>query len=174
MKKTLIGNPRIIMLKYLFSSLFLLSSLTGWGEDICLATLLQVQESTNGLSDTEYEQVIIILEKLGDTPVKAIYTANSKKALEAAAILADAYTCPVIIDERLQKILPKTLFKRIGDLRTFGLEVYTAHVDEEVIVIADESFINFVGKYTEGGFKKIQNFCHLQVEFDGESPSLPR
>lgn len=160
------------MLKYIFSSIFLLSSLAGWSEETCRATLIQIQENTDLLTAADLDKVEILLENLEEASVQVIYTANFPKALEVAAILSEVYSCPVIVDERLQKILPKTLFKRIGDLRAFGLDVYTDHLDEEVIVIADESFVNFIGKYTEGGFQKIQDLCHLTVDFDGESPSV--
>ena len=161
------------MLKYILSSFFLLSCSLGWSQDICLTSLIQVEESSELLSLDEYWEIETLLKNLGDTSFKAIYSANSPKALEVASLLSDAYNCPIIIDNRIRKILPKTLFKRIGELRTFGAMVHTSHVDEEVLIISDESFINFVGKYTEGGFKKIQNFCHLKVAFDGESPSIP-
>lgn len=143
-----------------------------FAENMCFNTLIQIEENDSSLSENELREVSFALEALGDAEISAIYIADSIKGKQVASIFASAYNCPVVVDQRIEKIIPKTLFKRMGGIREFGAELIENHAGENLIIIADTSFVSFIGKYTKGGFSPIGNYECIQIDFDGEAPFL--
>ena len=154
-------------------TLFLcLLSATLPAEQVCFNTLIQIEENNFSLSNEELTDINSVIEAMGPLEVTAIYVADSLKGQQVASIFAEAYGCPVIIDNRIEKITPKTLFKRVGGIREFGADLIDAHPEENLIIIADESFVSFIGKYTKGGFSPFGNYECIKIDFDGQAPFL--
>lgn len=152
-----------------FFTFFGLLQEKGYGH--CHTFLVQVTDGAadRHLSEEESSSADLLAKQLKDVEIAAVYSSDELCAVETAQKIAQYHNLEVITDPALRTLSPGTLFQRIGAMRTFGVNLTCRHTGCSIVVVTHESLVNFVGRYTSGGFKKIPHFSFLEIGSDGRS-----
>ena len=145
-------------------------------EDLCHVFLIQVPDKTpNEGSEFDEQELTLAIElakQFANADIAAIYTSDEPCAIQMAALMAEYHDVPVIEHATLQALLPNTLFQRVGDLRTFGIDLVEQNRGKKIVLITHESLVRFISRYVKGGVKKVPNFSYIEITSDGKSMYL--
>ena len=144
--------------------------------DLCHVFIVQIPDTRpmegSDLSETEKNLAIELAMRLASVDIAAIYTSDDPSAQQTAALIAAYHNVPITSHTTLQKLVPNTLFRRVGDLRTLGVNMVDENRGRNIVLVTHESVVRFIGRYVQGDFKKIPNFSYIEVSSDGTSMFL--
>ena len=145
-------------------------------DDQCHVFLIQVPDKTPNEGSELSEEEMVLAEGLAvqfaNADIAAIYTSDEPCAIQLATMIAAYHNVPLVQHATLQSLLPNTLFKRVGGLRTFGVDLVEQYRGSNIILITHESLVAFISRYIQGGIKKVPNFSYIEISSDGKSMYL--
>lgn len=142
-------------------------------DSFCNVYLVQIPDEISGEDRMFNDQEKLLAENLAkqfiDVNIAAIYTSDELFAMEMASLIQQYHDVPVIGHTTLQVLAPNTLFRRVGGLKTLGLDIVDQHRGQNIVLITHESMMTFISRYVQGDFSKVSNFSYIEVSSDGQS-----